>query len=80
MPRWSANGTTLFYRSGDALFSVELSSESMNPGGPPGLVWRREVDVAFEVLPSGGFLVAERPAAPRRIVVVSNFTAELDSR
>lgn len=79
-PRWSRNGTKVFYRTGDALFSVEVDPDSGRPKGSPALVWKMEADAPFEVLPSGGFLVAERPAAPRRIVVVSNFTAELDSR
>lgn len=45
--------------------------------GAPALVWRMEVDTPFEILPGGGFLVAEKPAGPREIVVVSNFTAEV---
>jgi serine/threonine protein kinase len=79
MPRWSRDGTKIFYRTSDALFSVEVDPDSRRPKGSPALVWKMEAEAPFEVLPSGGFLVAERPAAPRRIVVVSNFTAELDS-
>ena len=78
-PRWSRDGTKVFYRTSDALFSVEVDPDSRRPEGPPALVWKMEAEAPFEVLPSGGFLVAERPAALRRIVVVSNFTAELDS-
>lgn len=76
-PRWSRDGAKLFYRKREDLFSIEMGKKSAGGLGPPSLVWTMEVDTPFEVLPGGGFLVAEKPAAPTSIVVLSNFTAEL---
>jgi eukaryotic-like serine/threonine-protein kinase len=75
-PRWSRDGKTLFYRGGKDLFSAAVGSDESIPA-PPALVWSMAADGPYEILPDGGFLVAEEPAAPRDIVVVSNFTAEL---
>jgi serine/threonine-protein kinase len=77
-PRWSRDGAMLFYRKDSSLLSVEIGADAGNAIGSPSLVFTMEVDRPFEVRPGGGFLVAEKPAAPpTRIVVVSNFTAEL---
>lgn len=76
-PRWSRGGATLFYRNAENLFSVGIGTDVGNGIGSPSLVWTMEADTSFETRPGGGFLVTEKPAPPRQIVVVSNFTAEL---
>lgn len=78
-PRWSGDGRTLFYRRGEDLLSVAVGTEDKIVAGSPSVVWSMAVDAPYEVLPGGGFLVAEKPAAPHEIVVVSNFPAELES-
>jgi len=79
-PRWSRDGKALFYRRGEDLLSVEFGTEDKIVVGSPALVWSMAVDAPYEILPGGGFLIAEKPAAPREIVVVSNFIAELESQ
>ncbi len=78
-PRWSRDGKTLFFRRGNDLFSAAIGSDESVPG-PPALVWSIAVGGPYEILPDGGFLAAEKPAAPREIIVVSNFTAALPER
>ena len=76
-PRWSRDGKKLFYRREGTLLSVETGTDARSSIGPPSLVWTMEVDDPFEILPGGGFVVTERRVAPKQIVVISNFTAEV---
>ncbi len=75
-PRWSHDGRILFYRTGKDLLSAAVEID-VRVIGPPSPVWSMAVDVFYDIVPDGGFLAAEKPAAPHEIVVVSNFTAEL---
>jgi hypothetical protein len=76
-PRWSPDGKTLFFRRGEDLFAVTVGRETEMVIGPPSLVWSMAVDTPYEIMPGGGFLVAEKPAPAYEIVVVTDFTAEL---
>ncbi len=76
-PRWSPDGRSLYYRRENDLLSSDIENDE-DFSGPPSLVWTMAVEAPYEILPDGGFLVAETRATPRTIVVVSNFTAELE--
>jgi TolB protein len=72
-PRWASDGGTLYYRRGPDLVAVRVEGDAAPEPGPSTVVWSLDYDAPFEVLPGGGFLVAEKPDLSNRIIVLLNF-------
>ena len=89
-PRWNPAGTELFYRRGDEMWAVSVTTEpSLQPGRPtllfegsfePGLTFHN-----YDVSPDGErFVMVQREevpeAAPERVNVVLHWLDELERR
>ena len=85
-PRWSPDGRRLYFRQARALMVVDVGPGEELTAGVPRLLfdggWRLGADSAFEILPSGSFLMVESApeAIADRIDVVLNWFDELERR
>jgi serine/threonine-protein kinase len=88
-PRWSHDGTELFYRNGDAMMVVRIRTRPEFEAGPPRVLFEREMKhgiydtPAYDVAPDGSeFVMIERPLelAPTQLNVVLDWDEELQRR
>jgi serine/threonine-protein kinase len=86
-PRWSRDGRTLFFISGQKLLSADVSTEPTFSSRPPqkafDLVDYQPTGVPFpyDVSPDGKRILLDRSARRKaEIVVVQNWLADLDQR
>jgi serine/threonine-protein kinase len=92
-PQWNRNGRELFYRDGDKMMAVDISTQSGFAVGKPrklfeGPYLKNEVGYArpnYDVSPDGQRFLMIKPveqeqAAPTQINVVLNWTEELKRR
>ncbi len=88
-PRWSPDGTELFFRADGALLSVPVNADAARPFGAVTKLFEESYLAAadptvrtYDVGPDGRFLMIEPTAAAERtppsIVVIQNFSAELE--
>ena len=84
-PVWSRNGGELFFRSGDRLFSVQVTSEPELDVSAPAVVFEQPSErhvygwfASYDVSPDGErfLVVSERPTTEFR--VVQNWLSELE--
>ena len=81
-PRWSADGSRLFYRSGDQLMAVEMTAESMSAAVPL-FAGRYEVGIigaGYEVHPHDQRLLMVAETQVDEIRIVQNWHRELLER
>jgi serine/threonine-protein kinase len=87
-PRWSGDGTELFFRQGDAMMAVRVAADGERPFGTitnlfdrPYLTVTDPAMRSYDVAPDGRFLMIEATApaqsAETAIVVVQNFGEEI---
>jgi serine/threonine-protein kinase len=86
-PVWSRNGKELFYRSGDAMMAVDVTTSPVLGAGKPRRLFERPYELSsalwpdYDVSPDGKrFLVVkvlESSDVPAQINVVLNWTEEL---
>jgi serine/threonine-protein kinase len=87
-PVWNRNGRELFYRSGDKMMSVEITTQPSFTAGKPKLLFERPYDLSggtfpnYDVSPDGQRFLMVKPvepeqAGPTQINVVLNWTEEL---
>ena len=82
-PRWARNGQELFYRNGDKMMAVPISTEPEFSAGKPKILFEGRFlsDYgSYDVAPDGERFVMvqeERESAPRQIHVVLNWHQEL---
>ncbi|HET8646826.1 MAG TPA: hypothetical protein VFO85_15130, partial [Vicinamibacteria bacterium] len=89
-PVWSADGRELFFRNGDALFSVAVSTTGRFTAGPPRVVVRGAFEPGingypnYDVAPDGRRFLVIKPAvqaqAHLQLAIVPAWRAELESR
>ena len=92
-PLWSASGRELFYRSGDRMMAIDVSTDGEFSAGKPRQVFERSYVLAaggyaraqYDVSPDGQrFLmlkaVEQKPAPATQIHVVLNWSDELKRR
>src|SRR5579864_801320 len=86
-PRWSADGTELFYLAGDTLMSAPVILGSAFQTAPPRAVFRRpqpwnyDGDAPFAVMPDAQhFLILQPTDPPFQLQVTLNWSLELTRR
>jgi Tol biopolymer transport system component len=88
-PLWNRNGREVFYRSGNALMAVDITTQSGFTHGTPGKLFEGEyvkgISHAYDVSPDGQrFLMIkateQAQAAPTQINVVLNWFEELKQK
>ena len=85
MPAWSRDGRELFYREGDAMVAVPVSSDARFVPGKPRVLFRgefmRELPYGrnYDVTPDGHFAVIERSRTSHsELYVFLNWFFELE--
>ena len=78
-PRWSPDGTKLFYRTATSLFEVSVETEpKLTVSDPTPFIAEGRYELTFDVTPDGEhFVLIESPVLPTRITVVLNWFEEL---
>jgi len=89
-PVWNPNGQELFYRNGDQMMAVEITTEPTFSAGIPRLLfegryfWEETDRAVYDVTPDGQRFVmiqeGEQDSAPPQINVVLNWFEELKQR
>ena len=79
-PRWSPDGTKLFYRTATSLFEVSVETEpELTVSDPTPFIAEGRYELTFDVTPDGEhFVLIELPVLPTRITVVLNWFEELE--
>jgi serine/threonine-protein kinase len=86
VPTWSADGSELFYRSGDSMMVVPVESGDRFSAGTPRVLFEGQYQFGihdssnYDVAADGRFLMiqANQKEAPDRVHVVSNWLDELE--
>jgi Tol biopolymer transport system component len=83
-PRWSADGTEMFYRQGQGMYVVPVSTDTTFRAGDPGLLFEGGFLVQpggrnqnYDVDADGNFYIALLPEGGERVNVVLNWDREL---
>jgi eukaryotic-like serine/threonine-protein kinase len=87
-PVWNRNGRELFYRSGDKMMAVDISTQPAFAGGKPRMLFEGSYEPSpvtfpnYDVSPDGQRFLMLKPieqaqAAPTQINIVLNWTEEL---
>jgi len=84
-PLWNRNGRELFYRNGDKIMAVDITTQPSFSAGKPKMLFEKPLSGAafpYDVSPDGQRFLMLRPveegqAAPTQINVVLNWTEEL---
>ena len=88
-PVWASNGEQLFYRSGDRMMAVEITTEPNFRNGEPVELWERpyysqEISTSYDVDSEGRFLMLALPdatgARTGTINVVLDWFTEIEER
>jgi serine/threonine-protein kinase len=79
-PVWSRNGRELFYRNGNQLFAVPLTTEPTLRAGKPALLFEAPYSYGYldwvlnyDVAPDGRFLMVKEGPVPKLQVIVNWF-------
>jgi Tol biopolymer transport system component len=82
-PVWARNGRTLFYRSGDGVFAVDVGASPLVSRSPPRVLFRGRFEEParpdwprnYDVAPDGRFLMIRQTYTPvlRDVVVILNW-------
>jgi Tol biopolymer transport system component len=75
-PRWSADGTQIFYRRGSTAMVVDVADRQFCTANPQGLFEGLEPGM-WDVSPKGDFFVTLAPREPPRLHLVLNWFEEL---
>ncbi len=75
-PRWSADGTELFYRQGRIAMVVDVSGRDFGQTEPRALFSGLE-EAAWDVSPAGDFFITLDQREPPQLHIVLNWTNEL---
>ncbi len=85
-PRWSPDGTELYFRRGDGLWAVPLISEPRFSVGEPELLFRGRFAVEeggrnqeYDVFPNGDFMMTYAPERREELRIVLNWLEELQA-
>jgi serine/threonine protein kinase/Tol biopolymer transport system component len=81
-PRWSRDGTELFYRSDDRMMAVKVLNNPVSPFSQPEQVFERHYPPGrtrpvYDVAPDGRFLMFRDEPGTGRLVLVVNWIEEL---
>jgi Tol biopolymer transport system component len=90
-PTWNPNGRELFYRTGDKMMAVDITTEPNFKAGKPKVLFERHYEPTpatgtnYDVSPDGQRFLMLKPseqetAAPTQINVVLNWSEELRRR
>ena len=86
-PVWARNGEELFYRSGDRMMAVAISTTPTFRAQKPGVLFEGEYErpdpmTSYDVTPDGRFAMVrgETRSAPSPVRVVLNWFEELERR
>jgi len=90
-PIWNPNGRELFYRTGDKMMAVDITTEPNFKAGKPRVLFERHYEPTpatgpnYDVSPDGQRFLMLKPgeqetAAPTQINVVLNWSEELKRR
>jgi Tol biopolymer transport system component len=86
-PLWARNGREIFYRNGDKVFAVLVSTEPSFQSGRPGMLFERRFAMAsaffaeYDVTPDGRFvMLQDLESLPTQIYIVQNWFEELKAR
>jgi Tol biopolymer transport system component len=88
-PLWSTNGRELFYRNSDAIMAVTVETKPAFKLGTPKSLFPNKYVGEFDISPDGKRFLMLKPTtadeksaaeAPRKIVVVLNWSEELKRR
>jgi eukaryotic-like serine/threonine-protein kinase len=90
-PTWNPNGRELFYRIGDKMMAVDITTEPNFKAGKPRALFERHYEPTpatgpnYDVSPDGQRFLVLKPseqetAAPTQINVVLNWSEELKRR
>jgi eukaryotic-like serine/threonine-protein kinase len=86
-PVWARNGQELFYRSGDRMMAVAVTTDANFGASKPRLLFEArdppEADPTYDVTPEGEFLMiepGESDKPPTQINVVLNWAQEVQQR
>jgi Tol biopolymer transport system component len=82
-PAWSGNGTELFYRNGDRIMTVPVTSGASFVAGTPRMLFQGTYDPLFAVARDGQrFLMikGDPQASPRTLNVVLDWFSELTAK
>jgi len=85
-PRWSADGTEMFYRQGRGMYAVPITTQPVfQVIGDPDLLFQGRFVVQsggrnanYDVDADGNFYIAQRPEGGERVNVVLNWDQELE--
>ena len=86
VPRWSRDGSELFYKNGDNMMAVDIKTNPVFQPGKPRVLFKGPYSVYYDISPDGKrFLMAKPPtaaaqAAPTQVTVVLNWFEELRRR
>jgi serine/threonine-protein kinase len=87
-PVWARNGRELFYRNGDRIMAVTVTSDATFSASKPRVLFEAkapllDVEASFDVTPNGDFLMieaGESDTPPAQINVVLNWLQEVRQR
>ncbi len=83
-PRWSVDGTELFYRNGNTIMAVPIEATPTFSAGRPEPVFSGPYDFSqesnWDVTPDGRFLMIRPDPRSRQLQVVLNWFAEITKR
>jgi hypothetical protein len=82
-PRWRADGREHFYRNGDAMMTVPVTTDASFSAGTPAIVFRGPYETLYDVARDGQRFLMIRSAAaenPPELNVVLNWSTELAER
>jgi len=81
-PRWSRDGKELFYRNGEKMMAIDVSTDSGFTAGTPKVLFERQYAYGtgttmanYDVTPDGHFVMVKND--PARLNVVLNWFEEL---
>jgi len=90
-PTWNRNGRELFYRTGNKMMAVDITTQPSFSGGKPRVLFEGRYNLApgtgsnYDVSPDGQRFLMIKPseqeqAAPTQINVVLNWFEELNQK